>query len=47
LREYNINYLVYGTAERALGDFSPAQASYLEPVYDKGTVQIYRVKLGE
>jgi hypothetical protein len=47
LQEYNISYLFYGPAEQALGDFSPAEATYLEAVYDDGAIQIYRVRWGE
>jgi uncharacterized membrane protein len=43
LATYNIDYLYYGPAERALGDFSPADVSYLDPIYDNGTVQIFKV----
>jgi asparagine N-glycosylation enzyme membrane subunit Stt3 len=43
LRDYGISYLFYGPAERALGNFSPEDASYLQQVYDNGRVQIYRV----
>jgi len=43
LRDYKIIYLFYGPAERALGDFSPGQAPYLQQVYNTGTVQIYQV----
>ena len=43
LRDYNLTYLYYGPAEKALGDFSPADAPYLRPVFDNGVVQVYRV----
>lgn len=43
LHEYGIDYLMYGLAEQALGDFEPEQAGYLQPVYDNDMVQIYRV----
>jgi hypothetical protein len=43
LNDYEVNFLYYGPAERALGDFSPGAAPYLERVYDNGSVQIYRV----
>jgi hypothetical protein len=43
LRDYEINFLYYGAAERALGDFSPGTAPYLEQVYDNGSVQIFQV----
>jgi hypothetical protein len=43
LRDYHITFLFYGLVERALGSFSPAEASYLQQAYDNGVVQIYRV----
>jgi 4-amino-4-deoxy-L-arabinose transferase-like glycosyltransferase len=43
LQEYGIHYLYYGPYERLLGDFSPSDASYLQQVYDNGTVQVYQV----
>ncbi len=42
LQEYGVDYVFYGPAEQSLGDFSPADAPYLQAVYDNGTVQIYR-----
>ena len=47
LADYGVNYVFYGPAERALGDFSPAAAPYLRPVYDNGAVQIYQVSPGD
>jgi uncharacterized membrane protein len=43
LRDYGVTYVFYGTAERALGSFSPTDVSYLQKVYDNGQIQIYRV----
>ena len=43
LREYGIDYVFFGPAERALGDFAPEQAPYLRQVYDNGSVQVYQV----
>jgi hypothetical protein len=43
LQDYGVTYVFYGPAERALGSFSPADASYLQKVYDNGEIQIYRV----
>jgi hypothetical protein len=47
LEDYGIAYLFYGPTERALGDFSPGATAYLQPVYDNGPVQIYRVLPGD
>jgi hypothetical protein len=46
LRRYNIAYLFYGPAERALGDFQPAHRSYLEEVFANDQYAIYKVHLG-
>ena len=43
LKQFNVTYLYYGPSERAIGDFSPETAPYLQQVYDNGWVQIYRV----
>jgi len=45
LRDYGIDYVFYGPAERALGNFSPTDVSYLQQVYGNSAVQIYRVLL--
>jgi hypothetical protein len=44
LAEYGIVYLFYGPDERALGDWDPAGAPYLAPVFDQQGYTIYRVK---
>ncbi len=43
LLDYDVSYVFYGPAERALGDFSPTDVPYLQQVYDNGTVQIFEV----
>ena len=43
LRQFNIRYLYYGPNEKALGDFVPEQAEYLQKVYDREEVQVFRV----
>jgi len=45
LREYDVRYVYYGSNERALGSFEPAQASYLEPLFTSTDVTIYAVHL--
>jgi hypothetical protein len=47
LAEYGITYLFYGPDERALGDFDPAQAPYLEQVYRNQDIQIYRTTIDQ
>ncbi|RLD03697.1 MAG: hypothetical protein DRI56_12045 [Chloroflexota bacterium] len=43
LDEYQVNYVFYGPAERELGEWSPAQADYLTPVYQDGDYAIFVV----
>ena len=45
LQDYGVTCVFYGPAERALGDFVPADVPYLQLVYNNGTVQIYQVLL--
>jgi hypothetical protein len=44
LFDYGIHYLYYGSRERSLGAFDPAEATYLEMIFDNGSVQLYRVQ---
>ena len=46
LRRYNIAYLFYGPAERALGDFQPATRPCLEKAFTNGRYTIYEVNPG-
>jgi hypothetical protein len=46
LRQYNIAYLFYGPAERALGDFQPATRSYLAEAFVNGRYAVYEVNPG-
>ncbi|GAB4152575.1 MAG: hypothetical protein Fur0021_17460 [Candidatus Promineifilaceae bacterium] len=41
LAEHEIDYVFYGPAERALGDFDPTSAAYLRPVWQNKTTAIY------
>ena len=43
LDQFNIRYVYCGLRERALGDFAPDHAPYLQQVYNNDAVQIYRV----
>jgi hypothetical protein len=45
LDRYGIAYVFYGPRERDMGDFDPAAASYLTPVFREGDVVVYRVTL--
>jgi hypothetical protein len=47
LARYDIAYVFHGPRERALGDFDPATASWLEPAFRSGQVAVYRVALEE
>jgi hypothetical protein len=44
LQHFGMTYVFYGPDERALGDFDPAQASYLKPVFASGDIRLYRVE---
>jgi hypothetical protein len=43
LAEYGVDYVWWGPAERALGDFDPAEAAYLRPIYDAEGYAIFEV----
>lgn len=43
LQRYGVDYVFYGAVERSMGEYPPAQASFLERVYTAGHVEIYRV----
>ena len=43
LDEWGAVYVYHGRYERKLGSFDPAQADYLEPVFQQGEVTLYRV----
>jgi hypothetical protein len=45
LAEYSVDYVVRGPAEAALGDYDPADSSFLELAFDAGQVQVYKVLL--
>jgi len=46
LHRYNIAYLFYGPAERALDDFQPATRPYLEEAFTNNRYTIYEVNPG-
>ncbi|HEY5671333.1 MAG TPA: hypothetical protein VIS10_15180, partial [Anaerolineales bacterium] len=43
IRDYDIGYVFRGPFEAALGDWNPAQADYLQPIYQSGGYEVYRV----
>jgi len=45
LAEFDVDYVVIGPDERALGGFAPIAASYLDLVYENPSIQPYRVIL--
>jgi hypothetical protein len=47
LRDYALDYVFYGPQERKMGDWDPATAPYLKPVYTEGGYTIYQVVLGK
>jgi len=44
LKEYSVDYIFWGPAERALGNFDPAQATYLRQIYDADEYSLFEVK---
>jgi hypothetical protein len=44
IRETGARYVFWGPAERALGDWDPASADYLEEIYREGSYAILEVK---
>jgi hypothetical protein len=46
LSTYDVDYVLHGPAERALGDFAPDRASFLESVYTTPDVSLYAVTSG-
>ena len=43
LTEFGVDYVFWGPAERDLGNWNPADAPYLEPVFQRGGYEIYQV----
>lgn len=43
LEAFSVDYVVYGPAEQALGDWQPEEADFLEMIYQNQTYQIFRV----
>lgn len=44
LEEWGAVYLYHGRYEKSLGAFDPAEADYLEPVFQQGEVTVYQVQ---
>jgi hypothetical protein len=43
LREFSVDYVFRGSTERALGDYEPAEAAYLEPCFASPGATVYCV----
>jgi uncharacterized membrane protein len=43
LQQFKVRYLYYGPNEKALGDFFPDEALYLQEIYQKDGIQIFWV----
>jgi uncharacterized membrane protein len=39
---FDVRYIFWGPAERALGDWDPHQAGYLQPVYQSGEYGLFQ-----
>jgi len=44
LKNNNISYILYTSQTRNLGDFQPSKKDYLQQVFQKGELKIYKVK---
>lgn len=47
LRQYKVNYVFDGPAERQLGDYDPAKSSYLTLVFSSPHTRVYQVMEGQ
>ncbi|MEM5775079.1 MAG: hypothetical protein AAGU05_08785 [Anaerolineaceae bacterium] len=47
LRKYSVDYVFYGPQERRLGDWNPADSTYLQKVYERDGYAIYTVFLND
>jgi hypothetical protein len=43
IRRFDVQYVFWGPAEQALGDWFPAEATFLQPVYQSGAYQLFKV----
>jgi hypothetical protein len=46
LRRYGVDYLIYGPAEREMGDLDLTRAPYLKPTFSADGVTVYQVIVG-
>jgi hypothetical protein len=44
LREFSVDYVLWGSTERALGDYDPTEAAYLEPCFTSPRATVYCVR---
>jgi len=44
LRVFSVDYVFRGSAERALGEYDPAEAVYLEPCFTSARATVYCVQ---
>lgn len=45
LEQYGVDYVFYSAEERRLGDYDPASADFLTPLFEENEVLVYRVNL--
>ena len=43
LSDFSVDYVLWGTAEREMGDFDPSSVSYLAPCFTAPEVAVYCV----
>jgi uncharacterized membrane protein len=46
IRDFSVDYVFRGSTERALGDYDPAEAVYLEPCFTSAQATVYCVQEG-
>jgi len=44
LEQYGVDYIFWGPAERAMGDFDPGRTAYLRPIYNTNGYSIFEVE---
>jgi hypothetical protein len=47
IEQFDVKYVFWGPAERALGGWSPAQAAFLRPIYQSGQYRLFQVVSGQ
>jgi uncharacterized membrane protein len=43
VQQYSVDYVFYGPAEQALGDYAPGESGFLSEVFSSPQVRVYAV----